>query len=485
MSLNISLSVRQTDSRLNQQNEIWKDCIAKSRDMSDLSQKSYSSNQRRRNDPIQEQDLTTRNSPNSDDNDNLADIDELLSGMWQKNNSANTDPNNDDDNNSFVDRDDFLSDIQQENMPASANLNSSNIVKKEAVKMSTLRFSIWPGLLTHTMPDPIILSDNEHVGAESETDYNDLDVDLGAKSDSDSSHVAGSELADNNGFGSETPHISDRPGSASSGHGPITHQASKLRVNTNITQGTTSYDNLDATKELEGKGFDIFAEEDGNSDNNTHSTKRRTLSAVSNKNPASDSNISRLQDSRPDDTQSPQLGLATVSPHQSDLKNDHLSKQRRRGAQSRTLITAPNQEQELRDISLEIVDNKNTDNSDNRDYTNESDAAGSKIGGRPRPRKRARRTKNTEDNNITAPFTHSLGTLYQTITVTSSSDILKSEEIPIHGYFTLKSIESKVVYCLTFSQELLPRPQDRGQRQGTITNLGEPQSVALVADPNH
>ncbi|KAH6661870.1 hypothetical protein B0J14DRAFT_663148 [Halenospora varia] len=63
--------------------------------------------------------------------------------------------------------------------------------------------------------------------------------------------------------------------------------------------------------------------------------------------------------------------------------------------------------------------------------------------------------------------------------------MLESEEIPIHGYFTLKSIESKVVYCLTFSQELLPRPQDRGQRQGTTTNLGEPQLVAPVADPNH
>jgi hypothetical protein len=55
----------------------------------------------------------------------------------------------------------------------------------------------------------------------------------------------------------------------------------------------------------------------------------------------------------------------------------------------------------------------------------------------------------------------------------------------LDGYFTLKTIGSKVVYCLTFSQELLPRPQDRGQRQDTTTDLGEPQSVAPVADPNH
>jgi hypothetical protein len=54
----------------------------------------------------------------------------------------------------------------------------------------------------------------------------------------------------------------------------------------------------------------------------------------------------------------------------------------------------------------------------------------------------------------------------------------ESEEIPIHGYLILKTIESKVVYCLTFSQEVLPRPRDRGQRQATTTDLGEPQSVA-------
>lgn len=41
----------------------------------------------------------------------------------------------------------------------------------------------------------------------------------------------------------------------------------------------------------------------------------------------------------------------------------------------------------------------------------------------------------------------------------------ESEEIPIYGYFTLKTIGSKVVYCLTFSQELLPKPSGISQRQ--------------------
>ncbi|CZT41151.1 uncharacterized protein RSE6_00859 [Rhynchosporium secalis] len=42
----------------------------------------------------------------------------------------------------------------------------------------------------------------------------------------------------------------------------------------------------------------------------------------------------------------------------------------------------------------------------------------------------------------------------------------ESEEIPIRGYLTLKTVESKVVYCLTFSQELLPEPGRTSQRPG-------------------
>ncbi len=93
------------------------------------------------------------------------------------------------------------------------------------------------------------------------TTVSDLDVDITAKRDSDSLHVADCELADGDGFGSGTTRISDRlvtdhqdddnngvvddtklrlsadhPRSASPGHGSITHQASKLQVNTDITQ---------------------------------------------------------------------------------------------------------------------------------------------------------------------------------------------------------------------------------------------------------
>jgi hypothetical protein len=46
-------------------------------------------------------------------------------------------------------------------------------------------------------------------------------------------------------------------------------------------------------------------------------------------------------------------------------------------------------------------------------------------------------------------------------------------------------IKSKVVYCLTFSQELLPRPHDREQRQDNDIDLEEPQPAAPVADPTY
>jgi hypothetical protein len=49
------LSVRQPASQVNQQNGILKDQVNKSRDASDLSQESHTSNQHCRNDSVQEQ----------------------------------------------------------------------------------------------------------------------------------------------------------------------------------------------------------------------------------------------------------------------------------------------------------------------------------------------------------------------------------------------------------------------------------------------
>jgi hypothetical protein len=54
------------------------------------------------------------------------------------------------------------------------------------------------------------LSDDESAGAESKTDYSDLDVDVRAKSDSDPPHVVENELADGDGLGLGAALIFDR-----------------------------------------------------------------------------------------------------------------------------------------------------------------------------------------------------------------------------------------------------------------------------------
>ncbi len=137
---------------------------------------------------------------------------------------------------------------------------------------------------------------------------------------------------------------------------------------------------------------------------------------------------------------------STASTVSATLKSTGLEE-----AQSYTVITALDQEQEIRDTDQEMADDRSTDDSNNEDYGARSDATSSKIGGRPRSRKRVRWTKDTEHNDKEAPSIHSLNVLYQAITATSSDSIQKSKEIPIHRYLTLKTIDLKVVYYLTFS----------------------------------
>ncbi len=58
--------------------------------------------------------------------------------------------------------------------------------------------------------DLIMLSNNNSIDAESETDYSNLNINLRAKCDSDSSHIADSQLIDSNAYSSETIHLSSR-----------------------------------------------------------------------------------------------------------------------------------------------------------------------------------------------------------------------------------------------------------------------------------
>ena len=461
------------------------------------------------------------------------------------------------------------------------------------------------------------------MGVESETDYGDLDVDLRAKSGSDPPHVADSGLADGNDFASGTGLTSDRlatdhqddsdnrnngvvdnthlwpsnkrPRSASPGHGSVAYQASKIQANTDFTQGSTNYVDLGVTTELEDEGFDVFAEGNDEHDDDTRSTNRSKLSAVSSKNPTSDSNVPELQDSQPDYIQSPHLGPAAAFLHQPDLKNDdHLPKHLRRRrvtrnirrerprstapigltgaaslvsaalestdleeAQSHTVITAPDQEREIRDMDQEMADDGSTDSSrdqaqplqldvaafhqqsdptseslpaahrarksaprhgrykhplspssvrlatavstvstvlkstnvkirqsrasaadpsqerrlrdiddgsaddfSDEDYANHSDASSNAVE-RPPPSKRLRRAEDPSGTTYYDPendSAYSFEVSKQDGAVTPSSTAPHSEEIPIRGFLTLKTFESKVIYCFSFSQELSPHP---------------------------
>ena len=75
--------------------------------------------------------------------------------------------------------------------------------------MSILHFSIWLGLLTYTILDPIILSDDKSVGTESNTNFSSLDIDLIAKRDSNSPHIVDNKLVDGNGVSLRTIVISN------------------------------------------------------------------------------------------------------------------------------------------------------------------------------------------------------------------------------------------------------------------------------------
>ncbi len=76
----------------------------------------------------------TQNSLDSNNNINFLDIDKLLLGIKQKNNSAsidlNSNSNNDNDNDNFPDIDRFLLGIKQKGVPASVNPSYSSTAEK-------------------------------------------------------------------------------------------------------------------------------------------------------------------------------------------------------------------------------------------------------------------------------------------------------------------------------------------------------------------
>ena len=105
------------------------------------------------------------------------------------------------------------------------------------------------------------------------------------------------------------------------------------------------------------------------------------------------------------------------------------------------------------------------DDSEDEDYSDTSDAARPRRGGRRHSRKRVRRTKDTAHNDVEENHPHPVDSSCRAAAATSSGSTEESEEMPIQGYFTLRTVGSRVVYCLTFSQELLPLSRHQGQKR--------------------
>ncbi|KAG9228932.1 hypothetical protein BJ875DRAFT_476231 [Amylocarpus encephaloides] len=151
---------------------------------------------------------------------------------------------------------------------------------------------------------------------------------------------------------------------------------------------------------------------------------------------------------------------STASPVSAALESNDFEH-----TQSVALLAAPVKEREICDIDHETADDGESDDSNDGDYGGMNDAAASEMRHPSHSRKRFKQVKETEHDNVETLSTHSLDVPDQATIATSSSSVQESEEIPIHGCLILKTVGSKVVYCLTFSQALLPEPGKTSQRQ--------------------
>ena len=259
-----------------------------------------------------------------------------------------------------------------------------------------------------------------------------------------------------------------------------THGASKLQLNMKSTQQSMGYLDLNVTRGMEDAGSSALPRGNPEGGDDTP-TKRINFGAPVSKNRVLDSALPEPQDDQ-----------AAASLHQSDLTNERFRKRLRQSAprdvrreghptvasiKSRARVTIPDQEREVGHVDQEEDSDSSTDDPDDEDYSDTSNAAVSRRRGSRHLRKRARRTKDSE-HNVESLSTPSFDNSSQSAAATLPGSIHKSEQIPVHGFLTLKTVGSKIVYCLTFSQELLPCSTNHGHRQLRTTNPEKPHSIA-------
>jgi hypothetical protein len=350
------------------------------------------------------------------------------------------------------------------------------------------------------IPDSSIPSDGEPLATDSETDYSEVDLGPTAKSDSNAPQVADSgsfgsgstfisgrlvsdhqdKNGDNDGVRDNaelqltTEHLRLRP--TSPGRTFATHQASKIQVNTNIKQGTTSSVNLDVTKEVEDRGFNIVtngSDKQDKSDAGACSSRRqKDDSTFGSGIPAHDGSCGHSQPLQLDLTaahqQSDPIAESPPAAHHA-RKNAprHARHKRPRSSsslglkstnleirQSHASATDPGQERQLCDTNDRITNDLSDEN-----HANHSDASSNTVKKSP-PSKRLRRAEvpsSTTHHDLEKDSAYSFE-LSNRVATTPSTATPQSEEIPIRGFLTLKAVESKVIYYFSFSQDLSPQP---------------------------
>lgn len=101
---------------------------------------------------------------------------------------------------------------------------------------------------------------------------------------------------------------------------------------------------------------------------------------------------------------------------------------------------------------LSDIEDESTDDLNDQDYANHSDASSDF----PLPSKRMRRTENPPSTAYHDLEKDSSDVPNQDVLTNPSTTAPQSEEIPIRGFLTLKTFESQVIYCFSLAQDLSP-----------------------------
>jgi hypothetical protein len=198
------------------------------------------------------------------------------------------------------------------------------------------RFSTTPWILADSITgNPIVSDDERSEGAESNTNYNDLDIGVTASAANDfdgDDHGNANDGIDNN----QCPSSTDRPRSASLGHDFTPPHTTEPPLHAQATKANAKRINYDGpNKPGDDDIFDVFAEDDANKARKDarpaqRRIKRGKLSPTSYSDPTSKSVTTDPHDGGRDHTQSPQPCPAAGAVQQSDSRASPLLERRHR-----------------------------------------------------------------------------------------------------------------------------------------------------------